>query len=71
MVLALLLAIVSHIFLHHLPFSIFTVIGIKLCFSCFNIGQVSREMYNVEGEDRDFQHIPSDLENSNALKNNV
>ena len=46
-------------------------IGIKHCFSCINIRQVSREVLKTEAGDRGFQHLPRDLANVNALKNHV
>ena len=46
-------------------------IGIKHGFSCINIRQVSREVLKTEAGGRGFQHLPRDLANVNALKNNV
>ena len=46
-------------------------IGIKHGFSCINILQVPWEMLKTEAEGRDFQRLPRDLANENALKNHV
>ena len=46
-------------------------IGIKHGFPCINVCQVPREMLKTEAEDRDFQQLPRDLANVNALENNV
>ena len=46
-------------------------IGIKHGFSCINIRQVPWEVLKTEAEGRDFQHLPRDLANINALKNHV
>ena len=46
-------------------------IGIKHVFSCINIRQVPREVLKTEAEGRDFQHLPRDLANVNALKNHI
>ena len=46
-------------------------IGIKYGFSCINIRQVPREVLKTEARGRDFQHLPRDLANINALKNHV
>ena len=46
-------------------------IGIKHGFSCINIRQVPWEVLKTEAKGRSFQHLPRDLGNVNALKNNV
>ena len=46
-------------------------LGIKHGFSCINVCQVPREMLKTEAEGRDFQQLPMDLANVNALENNV
>ena len=46
-------------------------IGIKHGFSCINNRQVPWEVLKTEAEGRGFQHLPRDLANVNALKNNV
>ena len=55
-------------------------IGIKHGFSCINIRQAPWEVLKTEApwevlkteaEGRGFQHLPRDLANVNALKNNV
>ena len=46
-------------------------IGIKNGFSCINIRQVPWEVLKTEAEGRDFQHLPRDLANVNALKKHV
>ena len=46
-------------------------IGIKHGFSCINIRQVPREVFETEAGGRGFQHLPRDLANVNALKNHV
>ena len=45
--------------------------GIKHGFACINVCQVPREMFKTEAEGRDFQQLPRDLANVNALENNV
>ena len=45
--------------------------GIKHGFSCINIRQVPWEVLKTDAEGRGFQHLPRDLANVNALKNNV
>ena len=45
--------------------------GIKHVFLCINVCQVPREMLKTEAEGRDFQQLPRDLANVNALENNV
>ena len=45
--------------------------GIKHGFSCINIRQVLWEVLKTEAEGRDFQHLPRDLANVNALINHV
>ena len=47
------------------------IIGIKHGFSCINVCQVPREMLKTEAEGGDFQQLPRDLANVNALENNV
>ena len=46
-------------------------IAIKHVFSCINIRQVPWEVLKTEAGGRDFQHLPRDLANVNALKNHV
>ena len=46
-------------------------IGNKHGFSCINIRQVPWEVLKTEAEGRSFQHLPRDLANVNALKNDV
>ena len=46
-------------------------IGIKHGFSCINVCKVPREMLKIEAEGRDFQQLPRDLANVNALEKNV
>ena len=48
-----------------------TITGIKHVFSCINVCQVPRELLKTEAEGRDFQQLPRDLANVNALENNV
>ena len=45
--------------------------GIKRGVSCINIRQVPWEVLIAEAEGRDYQHLPRDLANINALKNHV
>ena len=47
------------------------IIGNKHGFSCINIRQVPREVLKTEAGGRGFQHLPKDLANVRALKNNV
>ena len=46
-------------------------IGIKHGFPCVNICQVPWEVLKTEAEGCDFQHLPKDLANVNALKDHV
>ena len=46
-------------------------IEIKHGFPCINVCQVPREVLKTEAEGRDFQQLPRDLANVNALENNV
>ena len=48
-----------------------SIIGIKHGFSCINIRQVPREVLETEAGGHEFQHLPRDLANVNALKNHV
>ena len=50
---------------------LYKIIGIKHCFPCINVCQVSREALKTEAEGRGFQHLPRDLANVNVLENNV
>ena len=45
-------------------------IGMKHGLSCINIRQVRREVLKTEAGGRGLQHLPRDLANVNALKNN-
>ena len=49
----------------------YNILGIKHGFSCINIRQVPGEVWKTEAGGRGFQHLPRDLANINALKNNV
>ena len=55
----------------HMADTVGVNIGIKHGFSCINVCQVPREMLKTEAEGRDFQRLPRDLANVNALENNV
>ena len=44
---------------------------VKHGFSCINIRQVPRDVLKTEAGGCDFQHLPNDLANVNALKNHV
>ena len=52
-------------------FVLFFNMVIKYDLSCINVCKVPREMLKTEAEDRNFQHLPSDLAKVNALENDI